>query len=876
MKTINYILSLLIVFLMVGISSCTDEDGNNQSGKKRTAQIILCAPENAVISPTKAGIAVDEKIKNVCVLIYDDSGALTTESFYDTEQSHLSEIESSTNGQSYSIELEDEGTRTVYVVANIGDMRRSWTNVNQINAIYLLDNNKLPQCVLFAEGKSFSSATTAPIITELKRLYAKITVVVNTEGVTKGTITPTSVELKNFPTTVKVSLADDPKMYTPSKITDNPTEGTDYISGGYSFDLDQKDVSKQVYGSHDDAASAFYMYENMQPDGYCLGNNQAYKTPYSIGNATKDPQTVSKNKTCSYIEVTTKYAGTGTGSVKYRFFLGTDPWTNFEVKRNYHYKITLTLSGDGGLAEASWRVETNIMGIFTPYDAYVGYLVGSKSRAYVDLGNDQNLANSTWTISKKSGTGTGADIVNWNSTLHYDDNLKLYYFEVEAKETNVSDRAIQFGIYTIKSNKAAETKEVKVTQVIRILDPIAFYHQNKQTVFEKDVVVKVFNRSPDNFYIPLSSVGTWTVSIESGSWFTLSKHPDYVGDNTVSANNNVIIGEGGAVKFHFKADALGSKDARFGCISVRYHNNMCEHKIYLRQGGGDTELIDGQAEWAYSNVIKTGANGTYATQPGPMFAGGNSDVLYNSYSPGYKEAYSVNGKDRNNWMNITSFHYSTPEQGPCPKGYTLPSIRDMSVLKKACHMGNLTAAVGYIYDDDPEKGWEWDKRNGTYYAKPSDMNHSNPAKGIVLVNSSSHVNLVFPFGNGVLKHAGVSDNGMDTGLDEIGVGFRTNGKLYTEEDVEENGKINIYVSYNANYWSGSPGQGGNQHLSYMKFWYFLKRNVPIYLSDGSNRWGEDWKVDWNTAGGLDRNNGMFIRCVKNSKPANSDYYNNNF
>ena len=92
----------------------------------------------------------------------------------------------------------------------------------------------------------------------------------------------------------------------------------------------------------------------------------------------------------------------------------------------------------------------------------------------------------------------------------------------------------------------------------------------------------------------------------------------------------------------------------------------------------------------------------------------------------------------------------------------------------------------------------------------------------------------------------------------------------------ENGSINVHVSYNANYWSGSPGSGGNQHLSYMKFWYFLKRNVPIYLSDGSNRWGESWEVSWNGAGGLDRKNGMFVRCVKNSKPADRNYYNNNF
>ena len=861
---------VLLTFIL-GFVACTEDRLGDQADLQDGLNLLLSVPQSTVVSPmTKAGQEDTKIVSDLNILIYNsgETNVLPIKSYYYTtseEMKGLSASNTSANPVTFNFPLSN-GSYSVRVVANAGSEMSGMTCGEVDTKTFGYKNDGSIYMAMYGSDDVTVANGRGGASISLERIYAMITVQVQKNLATDIDITPTQVELIHVPAT--------------GCLTGTNAIGTNCLlkdgTGGF--------LKSDLAADHATAVP-FYMYENMQPLGYCLkdgkeftgewkstyNGNQAYKTPASMGGATKDPAVVGRNKTCSYIEVVADYTGSkGNGTVNYRFFLGKDAYTSFAVERNTHYQVTLTLSGDGGVDEASWRVTTAIMGAFTPHDAYVGYLVGSKSRVYVDLGNDTNLPNSNWTIRKKSGT----DVVTTSSNLQRDGDR--YYFEVVAKETNVSDRSTQSGVYTISSNKASESKDVTVTQVIRILDPIAYYHQNPQTVFEKDVVVKVFNRNPDNFYIPLSSVGAWTVSVESGNWFTLSKHQDYTGDNTVSADNNVITGEGGAVKFHFKASTLGNNSARYGCISVKYHNNMCEHKIYLRQGGGDTELISGQAQWAYSNVIKRGTNGTYATQPGPMFAGGNSSTLYNSYTPGYNISYDISGQDRSNWMTISGDHYSEPLQGPCPKGYTLPSIRDMSVLKKACHMDNLTAAVGYIYDDDPTPGWEWSQRNGVYYANPNNMDHSNPAKGIVLVNTNNYVNLVFPFGNGVLKHAGVPDNGMDTGLDEIGVGFRTSGKLYTEEDVMENGSINVYVSYNANYWSGSLGSGGNQHLSYMKFWYFLKRNVPIYLSDGSNRWGESWEVSWNGAGGLDRKNGMFVRCVKNSKPADRNYYSNNF
>ena len=44
------------------------------------------------------------------------------------------------------------------------------------------------------------------------------------------------------------------------------------------------------------------------------------------------------------------------GRLFYRFFLGDNAFTNFEVERNAHYNVTLNLTGKGGVDEASWRV----------------------------------------------------------------------------------------------------------------------------------------------------------------------------------------------------------------------------------------------------------------------------------------------------------------------------------------------------------------------------------------------------------------------------------------------------------------------------------------------------------------------------------------
>ncbi len=75
----------------------------------------------------------------------------------------------------------------------------------------------------------------------------------------------------------------------------------------------------------------------------------------------------------------------------------------------------------------------------------------------------------------------------------------------------------------------------------------------------------------------------------------------------------------------------------------------------------------------------------------------------------------------------------------------------------------------------------------------------------MLVNEDNNfVNLFFPFGNGIFVHKNGTIKPLqnyDSGLDEIGVGWRDNGKLIFTEDYKPIGSeiVSDYDSYGGAY-----------------------------------------------------------------------------
>ena len=128
------------------------------------------------------------------------------------------------------------------------------------------------------------------------------------------------------------------------------------------------------HGSEDDVLPLF-MFENLQG----VHAADAGELDEEIGK-TPAPDKINY---CSYIEVEADYyyvpadgSQQYAGPIKYRLYLGSNITDDFNVKRNYHYQVTLTLKGMAGLVEdgsfdsdgtpiaggggASWRIESGV------------------------------------------------------------------------------------------------------------------------------------------------------------------------------------------------------------------------------------------------------------------------------------------------------------------------------------------------------------------------------------------------------------------------------------------------------------------------------------------------------------------------------------
>lgn len=105
---------------------------------------------------------------------------------------------------------------------------------------------------------------------------------------------------------------------------------------------------------------SFYMLENMQGTLQPGNNQQKYKTW---------PQGSLYSYICSYMEVLAGYSSNEQeGDIIYRYYLGKDICTNYDVERNTHYTVNVSFKGNGGVDENSWRVDTGeLVDVVQPY-----------------------------------------------------------------------------------------------------------------------------------------------------------------------------------------------------------------------------------------------------------------------------------------------------------------------------------------------------------------------------------------------------------------------------------------------------------------------------------------------------------------------------
>ena len=123
----------------------------------------------------------------------------------------------------------------------------------------------------------------------------------------------------------------------------------------------------------------FYMYENLQGENNINNDDPSLKTPVglevpTIGDGKIDYTEWFKKWSsvpCTYIEVKGNYTiftsepgvnHVGDGEINYRFFLGENSTSDFNIKRNTHYNVTLAFTGLAGKNELQyeWRVQADL------------------------------------------------------------------------------------------------------------------------------------------------------------------------------------------------------------------------------------------------------------------------------------------------------------------------------------------------------------------------------------------------------------------------------------------------------------------------------------------------------------------------------------
>ena len=689
-----------------------------------------------------------------------------------------------------------------------------------------------PEMLLAAQGdKDFDAQTGAKVSASLRRIYSMITVKVVRNNLSDGlVINPKSVQLKHIPTTGFLFQNNKIENENQCQINGEKIERT---SGATDF----------LTADHD-KAPALYMFENRQPEG-SNGGDQTTKTPAGL-KPDALVETIKTDRKCSYIEVVADYLKggnsgvAGSGTITYRFFLGKDELTDFDVERNVHYLVTLTLNGDGGKDEATWRVETDLMKEMNVPNAYIGYRVGSQTEIQA-------------TGDFKNGTVTSSDP---KISVSYDRATGKII--VEALETNTHDYEKQS--YQLKYTLDGVTKTAYVYQVPRLVDPIAYYMKANNTS-QQFVEVKEFNKT-NRAYTNLVSEGPWTATIVAGNWFDLYKEQ---GDSRVHGEEAAIQGDG-EVKFYFQPRGVNTNNdrlsgatlntetsdgARYGIIRVEYHNGKCPHEIFLRQGYQPTTL--GQAEWSMFNCIGKDGNDApqiteYPTSTGWFFKGGN-DIGINPYKPGYLvnpngTLYFSNGKTGGFNDNSYSDTHWGKTSGPCPAGYKVADSYDFEKLVKAS-----TVYTGFVHDDGPA-GWRY---NGTQVVL-EENDYCNPAKGSLFVSTDgTGKSVFFTFGKGVL-----TQHPDGAYIDEIGVGHRgTNGGksplgVLTYDEWDGNTK-----KYGAIYWTSTRfgDSSMSSHIGKADFSYDILKSTPYSIDVPTDKYAQGLHGGWH---------GNFVRCVRES------------
>ena len=297
---------LLMLFLIIG---CIPKEHLFEENKVKKSTIYL-----QYQGETKSLNNInDQLIDNCNILIYDSKGNLTCNHY-------------SSNGPIYSIRasIKNGEKYSIYFIANIGDLSGNQAILQEKNLkeykykiLYYSEIANINGAVPMGFSRqNIELQDNTELIISLTRCVSLITISVDKSLLDENdTFNIISAKLKNVPASIKIF--DQSKTEFPADVL----ETGDYAN---EHDLIALNEGKKI---------GYYMFENMQGD--LLPEN-------TISSNKVFPENCIYNNLCTYFEIEVNYNNTTHyGTTIYRFYLGKNHTSNFDIERNNSYEITI-------------------------------------------------------------------------------------------------------------------------------------------------------------------------------------------------------------------------------------------------------------------------------------------------------------------------------------------------------------------------------------------------------------------------------------------------------------------------------------------------------------------------------------------------------
>ncbi len=263
-----------------------------------------------------ASKAVDEEfLKDINIYVVDAAGAVLSHKYV-------------TASGDAAVTIYDGLEYKVYAVANLGKS----APLTSESMILSMKGGGAPEAFLMSGSTPLQTLSDKGSITvPLTRAVAKITLKADYKGLNEGvSIVVNSVSLCNIPREV-------------SLFGKNRLVGADEAMKGESrVGVSREELERGI---------SFYQFENLQGE-LLQGNSSQTAKVWPSGSIYAS--------TCSYVELRGRYSSPAKeGEIVYRFYLGSNMLSNFDVKRNTHYSLTVNFTGDGSIDENTWRVDVS-------------------------------------------------------------------------------------------------------------------------------------------------------------------------------------------------------------------------------------------------------------------------------------------------------------------------------------------------------------------------------------------------------------------------------------------------------------------------------------------------------------------------------------